>query len=138
MEDSCVNCEAGRKIGCGTFCCQLLVRLTEEEAQRLYPDRPSARFLEKAADGFCLYLDRATSRCKIWEKRPSICRGYDCNGDTLLQVAVTKGVRSIVELAAMAQRLYLPRHLWVTVPTETAEAPGSGPEDNSKKSHQKT
>lgn len=109
-------------MGCRTYCCRLLVRLTEEDAQRLYPDRPTARFLEKAADEFCVYLDRETYRCGIWDKRPEICRSFDCNSDFLLQVAVKEQFDSIVDLTAKARKIYLPNHLWIKIP-QTSEDP---------------
>ncbi|MDH4187189.1 MAG: YkgJ family cysteine cluster protein [Nitrospira sp.] len=134
MSDCCLNCEAGRTMGCRTYCCQLLVRLTEEDAQRLYPERPTARFLEKAEDGFCIHLDRMTHRCNIWEQRPEVCRGYDCNSDFLLQVAVAEGFTSIVELTGRAQRIYLPSHLWVKVPDE-ADSSSSASSSSTSESH---
>lgn len=72
--DICIDCNAGRRMGCGTFCCKLLVRLRPEDAEALYPANPSKRFIDKNSDGYCMYLDRTTFRCDIWEKRPSICR----------------------------------------------------------------
>lgn len=30
--------------------------------------------------GACVFLDDATSRCKIYDTRPLICRRFDCNG----------------------------------------------------------
>jgi len=137
MEEACLNCDAGRKMGCRTYCCRLLVRLREEEAQQLYPDRPTARFLEKAADGLCLYLDRETFRCGIWDKRPDICRRFDCNTDFLLQVAVKEPFESIVDLTKKAQSIYLPSHLWVKVPhtspnslASSGQPEESGPSSN--------
>jgi len=130
MEEACLNCDAGRKMGCRTYCCRLLVRLTEEDAERLYPDRPTARFLEKADDGLCIYLDKETFRCGIWEKRPEICRSFDCNTDFLLQVAVKEPFESIVDLTKKAQSIYLPSHLWVKVPQTSTDSLGlSGQQD---------
>lgn len=124
MSEACINCDAGREMGCRTYCCRLLVRLTEEEAQRLYPDRPTARFLEKAADGVCIYLDRESFRCSIWDKRPDICRSFDCNTDFLLQVAVKEQFETIVDLSAKAGKIYLPQHLWIKVPQTNQDSSG--------------
>ena len=125
MAEACLNCDAGRWMGCRTYCCRLLVRVTEEEAQRLYPDRPTARFLEMADDGLCMYLDRETFRCGIWDTRPEICRSFDCNTDFLLQVAVKEQFESIVELTAKVRPIYLPNHLWVKVPKTGDSSLGS-------------
>lgn len=117
-KDSCLNCDYGRARGCRTYCCQLLIRLSEADAKRLYPERPEMRFIEKDADGYCVHLDRETYGCKIWKERPEVCRQFNCNKDFMLQIAVTEGFTSIVELSKRAQSVYLPRHLWVTIPQQ--------------------
>jgi Fe-S-cluster containining protein len=37
--------------------------------------------IAKHADGYCVHLDRCGSRCRIYEQRPTPCRGYDCRKD---------------------------------------------------------
>lgn len=112
-----VACETGRSLGCGTYCCRLLVRITEAESKALFPGKPVARFIEKAEDGFCRFLDRETHRCSVWENRPQVCRDYDCNDDFLLQVAICEGSQSLVQLATRARTLYRPRECWIRVPS---------------------
>ena len=114
--DSCLDCDSGRTMGCRTYCCQLLVRLTDEDMQRLSPGNTSGRFIEKDSDGYCVNLDRENGRCRIWEKRPEVCRRFNCNQDFMLQVAVTEGFTSIAHLALRAQKAYLPQHLWIQIP----------------------
>ncbi len=111
-----IDCEAGRALGCRTFCCRLLVRLDQDE--RVPPDgaQPAKGFIDKDADGWCVHLDRATQRCGIWEKRPRICREYHCNDDMMLQAALQVGCTSIVQLAQTAARMTLPRECFVRVP----------------------
>lgn len=29
-------------------------------------------------DGYCVHFDRTTYQCKIWDKRPAICRSFNC------------------------------------------------------------
>lgn len=36
-----------------------------------------SRMIAKAANGDCIYLDRATG-CTIWEDAPIVCRTFDC------------------------------------------------------------
>ncbi len=31
-------------------------------------------------DGFCVYFDRNTRLCKIYDNRPCACKQYDCTG----------------------------------------------------------
>jgi hypothetical protein len=49
----------------------------------------------------------------MWQRRPSICRAYDCNTDPLLQVVLRDGFRSLRELVvarpvAAAERVTVP------------------------------
>jgi Fe-S-cluster containining protein len=51
-------------------------------------------------DGLCVYYDRETHGCGIWEERPSLCREYDCNRDPLLQVVLRDGFHSLLALVS--------------------------------------
>lgn len=112
MQDhASVDCARGREMGCQTFCCRLLVRLDEDERA------PSGgSFVEKHADGYCVHLDRGNHQCTIWERRSRTCRGYDCNSDFLLQVAVRNSFRNIGELVRMAATAYIPKETYIRVP----------------------
>lgn len=105
-----INCEEGRRLGCANFCCRLIVRLSEEEAGRF----DGARTLEKGEDGLCIYLDRDTSLCKIWEQRPMVCREYTCNDDELLQTVLKEGFRSLKQI--LMSRTFIPKELYIRVP----------------------
>lgn len=94
-----VDCEAGRRLGCASFCCRMIVRLDADEGDPRRPDLVGKRCLDKdPVDGLCVHFERSSGRCGIWERRPRICREYDCNGDTLLQVVLRDGFRSLTEL----------------------------------------
>lgn len=116
MEDSIIDCDAGRRLGCNTFCCRLLVRYYEDERPPSGDGSTPKGCVDKAADGLCIHLDRATQRCGIWETRPRVCREYDCNSDYLLQVAVRVGVKNIVQLSRDTLTTHVPREGWVRVP----------------------
>lgn len=116
MEDSIIDCDAGRRLGCNTFCCRLLVRYYEDERPPSGDGSTPKGCVDKTADGLCIHLDRATQRCGIWETRPRVCREYDCNGDYLLQVAVRVGVKNIVQLSRDTLTTQVPREDWVRVP----------------------
>lgn len=126
MRDACescstpdVDCEAGRRLGCQTFCCRLLVRLDESE-------RAAARqgerkgFVDKDPDGYCVHFDRGSHLCRIWPQRPKVCREYTCNDDPLLQVALRQKFRNIVELVRAAARAFIPRETYIRVPHHPA------------------
>jgi hypothetical protein len=110
-----VDCEAGRRLGCRTFCCRLLVRLQPEERQEPNEGQPAKGFVDKDADGFCIHLDRGSFRCRIWSERPRTCRAYDCNEDFLLQVAIREDFRNVADLVRAASRAYIPRECFVRV-----------------------
>ncbi len=106
-----VDCARGRELGCQTFCCRLLVRLDEDERAT-----GGGSFVEKDADGYCRHLNRENYLCRIWDRRSRACRGYDCNGDFLLQVAVRNAFSNITELARMAATAYIPKETHIRVP----------------------
>ncbi|NIR29200.1 MAG: hypothetical protein GWN84_07765 [Gammaproteobacteria bacterium] len=90
-----VDCDAGRRMGCATYCCRLIVRLTEEESKRF----GGVRTLEKRPeDGYCVYFNACDCTCGIWESRPAVCREYDCNHDRLLQVVLRQGFTTLKNL----------------------------------------
>ncbi len=116
MDDSIIDCEAGRRLGCSTFCCRLLVRLYEDERVPTTDGSTPKGFVDKAPDGLCIHLDRDTHRCSIWETRPRICREYDCNYDHLLQAAIRFGVKNIAQLSRDSLSLRIPPEECIKVP----------------------
>lgn len=116
MVDSLIDCEAGRRLGCRTFCCRLLVRLDEDEREPAVDGAVAKGFIDKAPDGLCVHLNRDDYRCGIWEKRPRVCREYDCNYDCLLQAAIRMGVRNIVQLSRDALKLNIEMEGCIRVP----------------------
>lgn len=116
MNISIGNCDAGRRLGCRTFCCRLLVRYYADERPPSLDGSTPKGCVDKSPDGFCIHLDRVTHRCAIWEKRPRVCREYHCNHDYMLQVAVRMGVKDIVQLSRDSLSLHIPRECFVKVP----------------------
>jgi hypothetical protein len=116
MEDSIIDCDRGRRLGCNTFCCRLLVRYYEDERPPSVDGSTPKGCVDKAPDGLCIHLDRETQHCGIWNARPRVCREYDCNSDYLLQVAVTVGVKNIVQLSRDSLNTHIPRENWVRIP----------------------
>lgn len=117
-----VDCAEGRRLGCQTFCCRLLVRLEPDERG---PDNQGT--VEKAADGYCVHLDREHHLCRIWDQRSRACRGYTCNGDFLLQVAVRNQFSNIVELVRLAATAYIPKETYISVPAAEPPDPSTAP-----------
>lgn len=94
-----LDCDTGRRLGCETFCCRLIVRLRPGERDPGAPDREDKSCVDKdPEDGLCVHLDRGSWRCRVWAQRPALCREYDCNTDPLLQIVLRDGFRSLGEL----------------------------------------
>jgi hypothetical protein len=130
MDDNLIDCDAGRRLGCNTFCCRLIVRFYEDERPPGVDGSTAKGCVDKGPDGLCVHLDRETDRCSIWEKRPRVCREYTCNDDYLLQVAVRMGVKNIVQLSRDALRAHILREDWIRVPGCGC---ADGPADEEKK-----
>jgi len=94
-----LDCEAGRALGCASYCCRLIVRLRPGERDPGRPNEARAGCVDKdPLDGLCVHFDKQTGRCRVWDRRPSICRAFDCNHDPLLQVVLSEGYHSLTRL----------------------------------------
>lgn len=74
-EVTCISCEA--------CCCRLEVMLitdTEVPDNYIEIDKWGGRRMAKLDDGWCSALDRNTMFCKVYEKRPKICRDFEVGG----------------------------------------------------------
>lgn len=98
-----LDCETGRRLGCATFCCRLIVRLAPDEVEPPPPGGVAKRCVDKDPDtGLCVHLDPGTQRCRIWDRRPRVCREYDCNADPMLAVVLREGFLSLTHLVRRA------------------------------------
>jgi Fe-S-cluster containining protein len=72
--DPSIQCSA-----CEAICCRLtVVLMPEDRVPEWLIDRDprGMETLAKGEDGWCAAVDPNTSRCTIYEDRPSICRKY--------------------------------------------------------------
>jgi len=91
-----LDCDAGRRLGCKSFCCRLLIRLEEHERNEIDPETQRTKgYVDKKESGICLHQDEQTGLCRNWENRPMVCREYDCNLDKLLQIVFKSSGKSI-------------------------------------------
>ena len=68
---ACSSCEA--------CCCRLEVMLMAEDdvpPELTQADPWNGQVMARFADGWCAALERNTMLCGIYERRPTICRGY--------------------------------------------------------------
>ena len=71
IEVSCSNCQA--------CCCRLEVLLISDTGvprHFIEIDQWGGMTMKRLADGWCAALDRNTMKCRIYEKRPLICREF--------------------------------------------------------------
>ena len=112
-----VDCEAGRRLGCRTFCCRLLVRLDPEEREPGDGVTAPKGFIDKdPVTGLCVHFDEHNSLCRIWERRPRVCREYSCNPDSLLQVVLRHGFTSLAALLRTSAKVSIPKAMHVQIP----------------------
>ena len=111
-----VDCDAGRRMGCATFCCRMLVRLQPDEMEPDDGITIPKGFVDKDPEGYCIHFDRDSGICNNWEKRPKICREYECNSDFMLQVVLREGFVNIAELAKASVRIYIPKETYIYIP----------------------
>jgi Fe-S-cluster containining protein len=112
-----IDCDAGRKLGCKSFCCRLLVRLEENERHEVDPVTNRLKgFVDKKENGKCTYQDDETGLCNNWENRPNICRQYDCNFDNLLQVVIRSGGESIADWMKDSVKTPIEKKNYIYVP----------------------
>jgi len=68
---SCASCRA--------CCCRLEVILMDEDdppVEFVATDRWGGQVMRRLGDGWCAALDRATMLCRIYPRRPGVCRDF--------------------------------------------------------------
>ena len=94
-----LDCDEGRRLGCGTYCCSLIVRLAPGERDPGGQGRGRKHCVDKDPEtGRCIYLDDDRAGCTVYEHRPHLCREYDCRTDPLLRVVLMEGFHSLTRL----------------------------------------
>jgi len=116
-----VDCDRGRELGCQSFCCSLLVRLDPDEREPSTDGRPAKGFVPKDENGKCIHHDQENGLCRIWEKRPRVCREYECNSDPLMQVVMKFGFTSLGKLFKHARDNYIPKEQHMNIPAAGPE-----------------
>lgn len=106
--DVCYTCLLGKEVTsscrCAACCRHLILEASLEDAVREprvkeegspikgFTDELEG-YLLNAADGPCVFLDRGTNLCAIYETRPLMCRLFDCNGEgreLLIELGILK------------------------------------------------
>jgi hypothetical protein len=77
-----IDCETRIPL-CKARCCMLSFELTAQDLDEgvVRWELLEPYVIRHDADGYCTHLDRASSGCTIYDKRPAVCRGFDCRHD---------------------------------------------------------
>jgi Fe-S-cluster containining protein len=68
---------------CRACCCRLEVMLMGEDdipLELTEADRWGGRIMARLEDGWCAALDRDTMLCRVYERRPAVCREFRVGG----------------------------------------------------------
>ncbi len=68
---------------CQAVCCKLdfALSIPEVESGKVKWDLGRPYFIRHDSHGACVHLDSQSGGCRIYEDRPSVCRGYSCASD---------------------------------------------------------
>ncbi len=77
-----VDCAAIMPI-CKARCCKLTVCLSRQDLdeREIVWDYGKPYQIRKKEDGYCAHNDPQTHGCGVYQRRPAICRSYDCRQD---------------------------------------------------------
>ena len=80
---------------CGGRCCRFLFALSTKELDegviRWDYGRPYI-IRQRSSDGFCTHNEPTTKGCTVHDKRPGICRSYDCRNDKRVWIDYAKRI----------------------------------------------
>jgi Fe-S-cluster containining protein len=86
MEPKTTGAEDGAVITCASckaLCCRLEVMIMGEDdvpCELTEVDRWGGQVMARLSDGWCVALDRGAMLCRVYERRPTICRDYQVGG----------------------------------------------------------
>ncbi len=88
-----IDC-ASRLTLCKARCCTLSVPLSIQDLEEglLSWEWKKPYVMRRDRDGYCQNIDRATGMCSCHERRPAVCRLYDCRNDPRVWVDFDKRI----------------------------------------------
>jgi Fe-S-cluster containining protein len=88
-----IDCSARMHL-CKAACCRLDFHLSRQDlhegAVKWDVGRPY--HIRHREDGWCHHCEKTTKRCRVHEKRPLVCRQYDCRNDARIWEDFEKGI----------------------------------------------
>ena len=79
---------------CKARCCTLAVYCSAQDLDEHIVQWDYARpyRIRKRDDGYCVHSEPQTGRCGVYDKRPAVCRSYDCRNDKRIWVDFEKRI----------------------------------------------
>lgn len=88
---------------CRGACCKLGFLLSWQDVQEgIRWDLGRPFLIARGADGYCVHFDRKVGRCRIYERRPAVCRLFDCRNDRRIWIDFEEGIINPNLLEAIA------------------------------------
>ncbi len=81
-DDAAITCAS-----CRACCCKLEVILMNDDdppAEFIETDRWGGQVMRRLDDGWCAAVDRTTMLCRIYARRPGVCREFAVGGSACL------------------------------------------------------
>ena len=68
---------------CKGACCKLTFSLSQSEVNEKIVrwDLGNPYMIARDSDGYCVHVNKKTFKCEVYDKRPKVCRAYDCRND---------------------------------------------------------
>ena len=76
--DAAITCTS-----CQACCCHLeVILMGDDDPPQAFveTDTWGGQVMARKDDGWCAALDRDTMRCRIYERRPGVCRDFEMGG----------------------------------------------------------
>jgi Fe-S-cluster containining protein len=92
-----IDCEARMPL-CRARCCTLHFPLSKQDLSERVVKWDYLRpyiIRQRESDGYCVHNDPATHGCTVYERRPAVCRTYDCRKDKRIWVDFEKRIPAI-------------------------------------------
>jgi Fe-S-cluster containining protein len=93
---------------CKGRCCRLTFPLSfqdlEEGGIQWNYARPYR--IRQGDDGYCVHSEGATRRCALYQRRPAVCRSYDCRKDPRIWVDFERRIPALEDAIRPPVRLY--------------------------------
>lgn len=92
------NSPSGNNISCSTCranCCRLEVLLMGDDdvpENMIAIDPWGGHVMARLADGWCAALDRDTLLCRIYARRPGVCREFELAGSDCVALRANAGL----------------------------------------------